>query len=136
MFFKIGVLEGLQFIIRRLRDRCFPVKFAKFLRTLCFTEHLWCLLLKIDNSCFFRRRVTQSTNSVKERRCTSLAHDEVLVNNFNLLQLFSYKLCSCCLYTVRMSFSCFTKSEQQGPRSREAKGAIVPSNNFFVSSPF
>ena len=29
--------------------RCFPVNFAKFLRTPFFTEHLWCLLLAVKN---------------------------------------------------------------------------------------
>ena len=33
---------------KRLWRRCFPVNFAKFLRTPCFTEHLWWLLLKIQ----------------------------------------------------------------------------------------
>ena len=62
MFFKIGVLnsfanftgkhlcwsfflknlqaEGLQLDKKRLQNRCFPVKFAKFLRTPFLTEHL------------------------------------------------------------------------------------------------
>ena len=62
MFFKIGVLkrfanftgkhlcwslflknlqaEGLQLHKKRLQHRCFPVKFAKFLRTTFLTEHL------------------------------------------------------------------------------------------------
>ena len=67
MFFKIGVLkrfanftgkhlcwslflknlqaEGLQLHKRRLQHRCFPVKFAKLLRTPFLTEHLrWVLL--------------------------------------------------------------------------------------------
>ena len=30
---------------KRLWDRCFPVNFAKFLRTLIFLEHFWWLLL-------------------------------------------------------------------------------------------
>ena len=63
MFFKIGVLGNIvnftgkhlysshflikacNFIKKRLRDRCFPVNFAKFLRTPFFTEHLQWLLL-------------------------------------------------------------------------------------------
>ena len=32
---------------KRLWHRCFPVNFAKFLRTPFFTEHLWWLLLKV-----------------------------------------------------------------------------------------
>ena len=31
---------------KRLEHRCFPVNFAKFLRTPFFTEHLWWLLLQ------------------------------------------------------------------------------------------
>ena len=30
---------------KRLRHRCFPVNFVKFLRTPIFIEHLWWLLL-------------------------------------------------------------------------------------------
>ena len=61
MFFEIDVLKnfaiftwkhlcwrllGLQLIKRSFQHRCFPVKFAKFLRALFFTEHLqWLLLL-------------------------------------------------------------------------------------------
>ena len=33
-------------LIKRLCHRCFPVNFAKFLRTPFFTEHFWWLLLK------------------------------------------------------------------------------------------
>ena len=41
------------FIKKRLQHRCFPVKFAKFLRTPFLTEHLQWLLLryKVD-PCF------------------------------------------------------------------------------------
>ena len=35
-------------IKKRLQHRCFPVKFAKFLRPSFFTEHLRCLLLKLN----------------------------------------------------------------------------------------
>ena len=38
-------LQGCNFIKRKLQHRCFPVKFAKFLSTPFFTEHLWRLLL-------------------------------------------------------------------------------------------
>ena len=36
------------FIKKRLQHRLFPVKFAKFLRAPCFTEHLQWLLLKVS----------------------------------------------------------------------------------------
>ena len=43
-------LKACNFIKKRLQHRCFPVKFAKFLRTLIFTEHLrWLLLILILN---------------------------------------------------------------------------------------
>ena len=54
---KIPVLESLSNraaslkawnFIKRLQHRCFPVKFAKFLRTAFFTEHLRWLLLKLN----------------------------------------------------------------------------------------
>ena len=38
MVFKIGP-QACNFIKKRLRHRCFPVKFAKFLRAPFFTEH-------------------------------------------------------------------------------------------------
>ena len=37
--------RACNFIEKRLQQRCFPVKFAKFLRTPFFTEHLWRLFL-------------------------------------------------------------------------------------------
>ena len=41
-------LKVCNFIKRRLQHRCFLVKFAKFLRTPFFTEHLRWLLLKLN----------------------------------------------------------------------------------------
>ena len=38
------------FIKKRLQHRCFPVNFAKFLRTHFFNELLWGLLLKVFSS--------------------------------------------------------------------------------------
>ena len=53
VFCKKGVLiisqnsqEAGNFIKKRLWHRCFPVNFAKFVRTPFLTEHLWWLLLK------------------------------------------------------------------------------------------
>ena len=37
----------LYFFEKRLQHRCFPMKFTKFLGTLCFTEHLRWLLLEV-----------------------------------------------------------------------------------------
>ena len=60
MFFKIGVLKNFakfhgktplfesHFNKKRLQHRWFPVKFAKFVRTPSFTEHLLWLLPLIE----------------------------------------------------------------------------------------
>ena len=43
-----GKLQKLQlYLKKRLWHRCFPVNFAKFLRTPFLTEHLWWLLLSL-----------------------------------------------------------------------------------------
>ena len=53
MFFKIGALKSFAkftgtLLKKRLRNTCFPVNFAKFLRTPFFLEHLrWLLLERI-----------------------------------------------------------------------------------------
>ena len=47
VFLKISGLQGCSFIKKRLQQRCFPVKFEKFLRKHFFTEHLRWLLLNI-----------------------------------------------------------------------------------------
>ena len=44
MFFKISV-QACNFIKKRFQHSCSPVKFAKFLRTALFEEHLRWLLL-------------------------------------------------------------------------------------------
>ena len=43
-FDKVTGLQNCNFIKKSLQHRCFPVKFAKFLRTPFFTEHLRWLL--------------------------------------------------------------------------------------------
>ena len=42
---KIAGLRPATLLRNRLWHRCFPVNFAKFLRTSFIIEHLWCLLL-------------------------------------------------------------------------------------------
>ena len=37
--------KACNFIKKEILAQCFPVNFAKFLRTPFLTEHLWCLLL-------------------------------------------------------------------------------------------
>ena len=44
-FNKVAGLRPATLLTKRLWHRCFPVNFAKFLRTLCFTEHLRWLVL-------------------------------------------------------------------------------------------
>ena len=60
MFFKIGVLKSFtrkkfhkKTPMLRLQHRCFPVKFAKFLITPFFTEHLRWLLLEMEEHFIF-----------------------------------------------------------------------------------
>ena len=48
-FNKVADLRLATLLKKRLRHRCFPVSFAKFLRTPFFTEHLQWLLLKITS---------------------------------------------------------------------------------------
>ena len=42
---KLQAFRRATLLKKRLCCRCFPVKFAKFLRTSIFTEHLWWLLV-------------------------------------------------------------------------------------------
>ena len=46
-FNKVAGLRPPTLLKKRLWQRCFPVRFVKFLRTRFFTEHLWWLLLLI-----------------------------------------------------------------------------------------
>ena len=48
-FNKVAGLRPATLLKKRLWHRCFPVKFAKFLRTPFLTEHLQWLLLKAPN---------------------------------------------------------------------------------------
>ena len=47
LFDKVAGLKACSFVKKRLQHTCFPVKFAKFLRTIFFTEHLLWLLLNL-----------------------------------------------------------------------------------------
>ena len=49
LFKKVAGLRPCNVTKKRLQHRCFPVKFAKFLRTTLFTEHpRWLLLVIIS----------------------------------------------------------------------------------------
>ena len=48
LFNKVAGIQVCNFIKKRLRHRCFPVKLAKFLKKHFFTEHLrWLLLMML-----------------------------------------------------------------------------------------
>ena len=49
LFNTVAGLKTSNIIKSRLQHKCFPVKFAKVLRTTFFTEHLWWLLLNKSN---------------------------------------------------------------------------------------
>ena len=51
-FAMIISLRPATLLKKRLWHRCFPVNFAKFLRTPFLTEHLWWLLLRTGNKQF------------------------------------------------------------------------------------
>ena len=46
----LAVLRPSTLLKKRLWHRCFPVNFAKILRTLSFVEHLWWLLSKVTGT--------------------------------------------------------------------------------------
>ena len=50
---KVGV-QGRQFYLKRTLAQVFPVNFAKFGRTPFLTEHLWWLLLVLQNRCSYK----------------------------------------------------------------------------------
>ena len=50
-FKKVAGLKACSLFRKRLQHRCFPVGFAKFLRTIFFTEHLrWLLLSQVKQN--------------------------------------------------------------------------------------
>ena len=53
-FHKNAGLRSAILLGKRLWHRCFPVNFAKFLRTPFLKEHLWWLLLNLQESAFAR----------------------------------------------------------------------------------
>ena len=67
-------LKACNFIKKRLQYRCFPKKFAKFLRTPFFTEHLWWLLLSALKKYIFSRTV----NIKKDSTISLLKKQEIM----------------------------------------------------------
>ena len=71
VFCEKGVLRNFATLLKkRLWHRCFPVNFAKFLRTPFFTEHLWWLLLKSNYS---------SNNDCVERNFQTILNEFLLM---------------------------------------------------------
>ena len=68
LFFKKVVCLRLATLLKkRLWHRCFPMNFAKFLKTSFLKEHLWWLLLKIENTCPYKASLSEAnvqTNSL------------------------------------------------------------------------
>ena len=50
LFNKVAGLRLATSLKKRLKHRCFPVKFAKFLKTTFFTEHFWWLFLILSKT--------------------------------------------------------------------------------------
>ena len=73
------------FIKKRLQHRCFPVKFAKFLRTSIFTEHLRWLLLYFANLETKFREIIHSW-PINEMTCL---HERIL-SSYNLINEFFF----------------------------------------------
>ena len=55
-------LGSLNFIKQRVQHRCFPLKFAKLLRTPSFTELLWWLFLKGYDHQVWKTGLASDTN--------------------------------------------------------------------------
>ena len=58
VFNKVAGLRACNFITKKLQQRCFPVKFAKFVRTPFLTEHLRWLLLYHSKVHLYRLRIS------------------------------------------------------------------------------
>ena len=61
-FNKVAGPQNSNFIQKRLQQSFFPVKFAKFLRTACFTDYLQRLLLLVSgfqSATLLKRRIRQ-----------------------------------------------------------------------------
>ena len=81
LFNKVPGPQNRNFIKKRFQHRFFPVKFAKFLRTPCFTEHLEWLFLKVSGF--------QCATLIKKRlwqRCFSVSFAKFLRTSFLLTE--------------------------------------------------
>ena len=76
---KVGV-QGRQFYLKRTLAQVFPVNFAKFGRTPFLTEHLWWLLLVLQNRCYKFPNIHQKLSVLKSLFNTVRG---LKANNFN-----------------------------------------------------
>ena len=70
--YKVAGLRPATLIKKRLWHRCFPMSFAKFLRTSFFTEHFWWLLLN---------------------NAGGLSANDMFDNNIRVLKVNSFMIC-------------------------------------------
>ena len=115
MFLKIGVFKNFAKLTRkhlyrslfliffsaillknRLRYRCFPVNFAKFLRAAFFTEHLWWLFLDI----YHNASKIGLINFISSLRCRSNRSD--LPCEKSVLNIFPRKTSQVSRFSVKI----------------------------------
>ena len=100
LFNNVAGLQACNFIKKSLQHRCFPVKFAKFLRTPFFTEHLRWLLLKITqlnvNKNIIRKNSTaeKHQNFLKHRPCLK-KHSNLKISVEELIRVYMVYLLYC-----------------------------------------
>ena len=75
---KLQGLKPATLLKKRLWHRCFPVNFAKFLRTPFLIEHLWWLLLvvlKPENLQIHYKQIFHRTSSKELFRCLGISYN-------------------------------------------------------------
>ena len=82
-FNKVAGLRLATILKKRLLHKCLPVNFAKFLRTLFMTEHLWWLLLP-----FFNNLIPFETRNIAEVLILGL--NVINANDYSLHQFRKY----------------------------------------------
>ena len=70
-FNKVAGLRPATLLKKRLWHLCFPVSFAKFLKTPFLTEHLWWLLLFVCRSVFGELQLAQISLNFQTSYCNS-----------------------------------------------------------------
>ena len=73
-FNKVTGLRPATLLTKRFWYRCFPVNFAKLLRTPFLTEHLWWLILEA-----LRESILVSFELLKKRRLNHIKHYESII---------------------------------------------------------